>query len=73
MKMLKIENVKKIYKKDNNHIIILNGINYHFKKGIFYAIIGKSGVGKSTLMQILGCLDDDYEGNVFIENSCIVI
>jgi len=69
--MLKIENVKKIYKKDNNNIIILNGINYHFKKGIFYAIIGKSGVGKSTLMQILGCLDDDYEGNVFIENSCI--
>lgn len=66
--MLKIENVKKIYKKDKDNIVVLNGVNYNFKKGIFYAIIGKSGSGKSTLMQILGCLDDDYKGKVLIEN-----
>lgn len=69
--MLKIENVKKIYKKDKDNILVLNDINYHFKKGIFYAIIGKSGAGKSTLMHILGCLDEDYKGKVFIENSDI--
>lgn len=66
--MIKVENIKKVYIKNGEKNTILNNISYTFKRGKFYAIIGNSGVGKSTLMQILGILDDDFEGNIFVDD-----
>jgi ABC-type lipoprotein export system ATPase subunit len=44
---------------------ILKNINYEFKKGNFYVITGKSGCGKTTLLNILSLSDFNYEGDVF--------
>ncbi len=61
-KIIELENVKKIYKVDNNDFIALNINNISFEKGKFYAIIGHSGSGKSTLLQIIGLIKDKTNG-----------
>lgn len=55
--IMKLTNVKKIYKTKNQKIYALSNINLEFFNGVFYAIQGQSGSGKSTLIQILGLID----------------
>ncbi len=45
---------------------VLNKASFHLTSGEFVAITGKSGVGKSTLLGILGALDPDFKGNLLI-------
>lgn len=67
--LLKLENIKKEYKisKSNNQII-LNDINLELSSGEFVCIYGESGSGKSTLMNIIGGLDNNYDGKVKIND-----
>lgn len=44
---------------------VLHGINLNIKKGEFVAIMGHSGSGKSTIMNIIGLLDVPTSGNIF--------
>lgn len=46
---------------------VLNNINMEFKKNHKYAIVGKSGSGKSTILKIIMGIIDDYEGNVLYD------
>lgn len=49
---------------------ILSSVNYEFEEGKFYAIVGKSGTGKSTLLSLLAGLDEPRKGDVlFKEHS----
>lgn len=60
---MEIKNLTKIFKvvgKDD--IIALDNVNATFDKGKMYAIIGESGAGKTTLINILGLLDDYSDG-----------
>ena len=59
---MKLNNLSKIYVKDKKKIKVLDNINISFSKGKFYGIIGKSGAGKTTLINILGLLDNYDEG-----------
>ena len=59
-----LENVS--YKYKNNSQYILNKINFIFKSGKNYAIIGENGSGKSTLLKIIGNIITDYEGEISI-------
>lgn len=68
---MKLINIKKIYKTKNKNLEILKGINYEFKPGIFYAIIGHSGSGKTTLIKILGLMDTFSSGEYYIMNQKI--
>lgn len=52
-------------------IHILNGINLDVESGSSVAIMGRSGQGKSTLLQILGTLDDACEGSLEIGNTTV--
>ncbi len=61
---IKIENIEKKYDKK-----IINNINYEFESGNIYVIKGVSGCGKTTLLNILGGIEDDYEGNVEIDGK----
>lgn len=61
-KMIKIANLLKIYDTGKIKVKALEHINIEVNKGEFVAIMGASGSGKSTFMNILGCLDTMTEG-----------
>ena len=55
--MIKAENIVKIYKNGKLEVEALRGVSFNVDRGEFVAIMGASGSGKSTMMNILGCLD----------------
>lgn len=69
--MLKVENIKKIYKGKNTIVEALKGIEFQVDKGEFLVIMGSSGSGKSTLLNILGALDHPDEGKLYLNNKFI--
>ena len=77
--IVECRNLKKIYKlAGGEEILSLNNINlttnsefYPVKKGEFVIIRGPSGGGKTTLLNILGTLDSDFEGELYIMNTKI--
>ena len=65
--MLRLEKIKKDFKTDNNVVNVLKGITIQFRKQEFVAILGHSGCGKTTLLNIIGGLDKCTSGNVIID------
>jgi putative ABC transport system ATP-binding protein len=71
-KMIHLKNISKIYDKQGQEkVLALNGINLEIGKGEFVAIIGSSGSGKSTMMNIIGLLDKPSMGNYYLENQAV--
>lgn len=68
MKKIKLRNVYKSFYKDNKNIAVLNNISVDFEKGKMYAIVGKSGVGKSTLLNIISAISSVDSGSVFVDD-----
>lgn len=68
-KMIKLENIKKEYVMGENVLEVLHGINLTISKGEFVAIMGHSGSGKSTIMNILGLLDKPTSGKYFLDEK----
>ncbi len=68
MPILKIENLTKIYGKEETEVKALNNINLEINKGEFVVIVGKSGSGKSTLLHIMAGLETPTTGDVIIDN-----
>lgn len=66
--MINITGLNKYYRNGESELHALKNVNVKIKKGEFIAIMGKSGSGKSTFMNILGCLDKDFDG-VYILDS----
>mgnify|MGYP000929351053 CR=1 FL=1 len=64
MALLEIKHVNKSYKQAGESVQVLHDINASFNGGEFVSILGESGGGKSTLLNIIGGLDQDYEGTV---------
>jgi len=69
MDLLKTIDVTKIYLNGPQEVKVLKGINLSIAKKEFMAITGKSGSGKTTFMNILGCLDTPTSGKYFIEGE----
>lgn len=65
--MLKIENLNKYYVNGDTKLHALRDINFEIKKGEYVAIMGSSGSGKSTMMNILGCLDSEFQGRYILD------
>lgn len=63
--MIKIENLIKKY----NETLILDSINVSFNNNSLILIYGESGSGKTTLLNILSLLDNDYTGDVYIDDE----
>lgn len=66
-KILRIENLCKNYKEKKNELSIIKDLNWELNEGDFVAVLGKSGSGKSTFLNLIGILDKADEGNIFIE------
>ena len=55
--IIQLNNVRKEFKKGENVVEVLNGVNLTLNQGELIAIIGPSGSGKTTLLQIIGLLE----------------
>ena len=71
MEILKVENLTKIYGKDENKVVALNNVSFSVEKGEFVAIVGASGSGKSTLLHLIGGVDRPSYGKVYIDGKDI--
>jgi len=67
--MIQLKNISKIYGKDGQQVKALDNANISIEKGEFVAIVGASGSGKSTMMNILGMLDRPTSGEYYLENK----
>ena len=64
--MLKVENLRKVFRTEEIETIALNGVSFDVNEGEFVAIMGPSGCGKSTLLNILGLLDNPTSGSYML-------
>ena len=67
--MLRLENIKKSYKTGDTVTEALKGISLGFGKGEFVAILGASGCGKTTLLNVIGGLDRYDSGSLVINGT----
>lgn len=66
--MIELRDITKTYRKNGSlEVKVLEGISLEIKKGEFVAIMAPSGMGKSTLMNIIGCLDRPTGGSYFLD------
>lgn len=71
MNILSVRNLKKYYNTGENAVKALDGIDLDICKGEFLAVVGTSGNGKSTLLHMLGGLDNPTSGEVIIDGRNI--
>ncbi len=64
--LIEVRNLMKIYNPGENEVRALNDVSLRIAKGEFVAIIGQSGSGKSTFMNMLGCLDIPTSGSYYL-------
>ena len=68
--LIELKNISKHYI-INKKTIILKKINFKFKKGLIYSLVGPSGSGKSTLLNLLSLIDKPTSGEIIINNNTI--
>ncbi len=66
-KVLKLDNLSKIFDSPAGKVVALRKINFSINKGEFVSIVGPSGSGKSTLLNMIGALDRPTRGHVLID------
>jgi len=69
--LIELQNVKKIYGTGLAAVAALKGINLSIEKGEFVAVMGHSGSGKSTCLNILGCLDMPTDGDYIFKGVTV--
>lgn len=67
--LIKVVDICKIYNPGENEVKALDHVSLEIYKGEFVAIIGQSGSGKSTFMNMLGCLDTPSSGEYFLNGT----
>ena len=67
--MLKLQNITKDYKSGDTIVKALKGINIEFRENEFVSILGQSGCGRTTLLNIIGGLDRYTSGDLIINGK----
>jgi putative ABC transport system ATP-binding protein len=65
--MIEVSNLSKTFQKDSMEVRALQGVSLTIGRGEFVSIMAPSGMGKSTLLNILGCLDKSTEGTYVLD------
>lgn len=71
MALIELKDISKTYGKGELKVDALKEINLKIEPGFFYAITGKSGSGKSTMLHILGALDKPTRGQMYLEDKSV--
>ena len=69
--MIQAHSIDKSYKLSGRQVPVLKNISLTVSEGEFIAIMGPSGTGKSTLLNVLGCLDSADGGSYFLDQEAI--
>ena len=69
MSFVEFRNVKKMYHMGEVEIQALRGVDFQIEKGEFCVVVGASGAGKTTILNILGGMDTLSEGKVFLDGK----
>jgi putative ABC transport system ATP-binding protein len=64
-----VQNLRKVYKRDSEDIVILDGITLHVPEGEFVALMGPSGSGKTTLLNCIAGIDRPTSGTVTVDDT----
>ena len=67
--LIRVKNMYKIYNPGENEVRALDDVSLEINQGEFIAIVGHSGSGKSTFMNMLGCLDTPDSGEYFLDGK----
>src|SRR5437763_691396 len=69
MAAVQVQNVRKIYKRDSQEIVVLDGLSLDVPEGEFVALMGPSGSGKTTLLNLIAGIDRPTSGTVIVANT----
>jgi putative ABC transport system ATP-binding protein len=69
MAMVDVRNVTKVYRRDAEELIVLNGLSLKVEEGDFAALMGPSGSGKSTLLNLIAGIDRPTSGEVLVAGT----
>ncbi|MNS26439.1 Macrolide export ATP-binding/permease protein MacB [compost metagenome] len=69
--MIQVNNLYKVYRNGNQEIKALDGVSLGIQEGEFVAVMGASGSGKSTMMNVIGCLDRPTSGEYLLDGLSI--
>ena len=63
--IIEFKNVSKVF--EDNNTVVLKDINFELEEGKFYTLLGSSGSGKSTILNIIAGLLDATDGDIFLD------
>ena len=69
MAMVDVRNVTKVYRKDAEELVVLNGLSLQVNEGDYAALMGPSGSGKSTLLNLIAGIDKPTSGDVVVAGT----
>jgi putative ABC transport system ATP-binding protein len=73
MAAVDVQNVRKIYKRDSQEIVVLDGLSLEVPEGEFVALMGPSGSGKTTLLNLIAGIDRPTSGKVIVAGTDVAV
>jgi ABC-type lipoprotein export system ATPase subunit len=69
MSFIRLQNIGKVYPFGGSETIVLHNVSLEIERGEYVALMGTSGSGKTTFMNVLGCLDRPTSGNYRLDGE----